>query len=1190
MSFASTVAAQVADLLGVSPGVASQLVKDALETLGLGGGGNNDGQSPSTSAAVGGSTRWSTEEEKVGAVVEVAVSAHFERNASGSASASTSSPSAASASASTSQPRKRPRTPSASPANTNIEQKTIGAFFALPPGKSIKTQRTLTSLMKPKANQTQDQPSEVKEEMDRDDDYIIEILDDESNSEDTKAGIKKEDDKQEDQIQDAPMKIEGGKGDNDDAATAATAIKAEDATDASDTKVSGTDAITQVDFSSVEFDAKALADYYICRGTSPPFLHLAKALTLVASTTKRLQKERFITNYLLSLLYYDRMRGIEWDDTKFRTGELIFADCSVLHAVLLSGNVASTGLVLNIGHSAISQAICNALSCSSTKLSQKARDRGELGDGAADIFSGRDVGSMGGAVKQTRLQWGPPPKPLLLSDITDTISKLHALAKDGGGVEGKRKEALYKVFSRCKEHEEVRFAVKIFCEHVRTGATLITLLRCNVGHSAISQAICNALSCSSTKLSQKARDRGELGDGAADIFSGRDVGSMGGAVKQTRLQWGPPPKPLLLSDITDTISKLHALAKDGGGVEGKRKEALYKVFSRCKEHEEVRFAVKIFCEHVRTGATLITLLRCLSAAHVLQENGYVNATWQDNNKGKQKHSIDKSDIERAQEQFRVNYSRHHHLKACILSLVKYGLDGMTERCNVQVFCPIQNMLAAPSRGVEDVINHYSEYYTSACEDAATKEDINALESDPFLTAEYKYDGQRAQLHAAKVDGGKVRVQIYSRHLDDMAAPSRGVEDVINHYSEYYTSACEDAATKEDINALESDPFLTAEYKYDGQRAQLHAAKVDGGKVRVQIYSRHLDDMTAKFGGSVVPWIQENFPSDISSFVIDAEVCAVKRDEEETVLLPFQVLSTMKRSEEESTNTSSSSATGGGVAVCVFAFDALLIDDKELLSRSLSERRAELRKKLGGMITPGYFEVTKSIDVSFGETGMEIAKTKLDEFLAESVGPSGRCEGLMLKSLYSLYHSHESREKSGGSGGWRKLKKDYIDDLADSIDVVPIGAWRGSGRKANWFSPFLCAIYEPSTGEFQSLCRVMAGFSDEFYQNKFDLYSKKTLDARPEHFVTGEAPPYWFEPTEVWEIRGADLTISPVHKAALGRLDGLDGDIDLDDEAGRGISLRFPRFVRVRDDKKLDEATSSTQILSLFSSQAQRQND
>ena len=517
--------------------------------------------------------------------------------------------------------------------------------------------------------------------------------------------------------------------------------------------------------------------------------------------------------------------------------------------------------------------------------------------------------------------------------------------------------------------------------------------------------------------------------------------------------------------------------------------------------------MKIFCEHVRTGATLITLLRCLSAAHVLQDNGYVNADWQDGGKGKQ--SIDKSDIEQAQEQFRINYSRHHHLKACILTLVKYGLDGMTARCGVRVFCPIQPMLAAPSRGVDDVVSHYSEFYKSA--DAGTE---------------------------------------------------NGPADL--------------------SQSLETDAsYITCEYKYDGQRAQLHAAK-QNGSVKVQIFSRHLDDMTAKFANSVVPWIRGNMPQGISSFVIDAEICAVKRGEKETSLLPFQVLSTMKRSEDEGED---------GIDVCVFAFDVLLINDDELLSRSLSERRVLLREKLGDMITPAYFEFAKSIDVSFaGNAGIEAAKAKLDEFLAESVGPSGRCEGLMIKSLHSGYFSHESREKSGGFGGWRKLKKDYIDDLADSIDVIPIGAWRGSGRKANWFSPFLCAIYEPSTGELQSLCRVMSGFSDEFYQSKFEFYSQKTLEERPENIVTGENPPYWFAPSEVWEIRGADLTISPVHKAALGRLDGADGDIDLDDDEGRGISLRFPRFVRVRDDKKIDEATSSTQILSLFLNQAQRQND
>jgi len=824
-----------------------------------------------------------------------------------------------------------------------MQQETMGAFFALPPGKAIKTQRTLPSLIKSKANQTNDPTGG----------YVVQIDD----------GDKSEDNNDDN-------------GDSSGVVSAAKTrtIKTDSARGAN--IIGKMDTYAAVDFSSADFDAKTLAELLYGRKASPPFLHLANALNLVASTTKRLEKERFMTNYLLSLLYYDRMRGIECDDNKLVAGELIFADCSTLHAVLLSGNVASTGLVLNIGHSAISQAICNALSCSSTKLSQKARDRGELGDGAAVVFSGRDVGSAGGAVKQTRLQWGPPPKSLLLSDITDTIVRLHLLAKGSGGK----------------------------------------------------------------------------------------------------------------------------------GVEAKRKEALYKIFSRCKEHEELRFAVKIFCEHVRTGATLITLLRCLSAAHVLQEQGYVNADWQGNSKGKQKQSIDKSDIEQAQEQFRINYSRHHHLKACILSLVKYGLDGMTARCGVRVFCPIQPMLAAPSRGVEDVVNHYIEFYNAACDDDTTKKDSDL-----------------------------------------------------------------------------SQPHVTCEYKYDGQRAQLHAAKRDGS-VKVQIFSRHLDDMTAKFASSVVPWIQENMPPGVLSFVIDAEICAVKRGEKGTSLLPFQVLSTMKRSEDEP-------GSAGIIDVCIFAFDALLIDDEELLCRSLFERRAILRDKLGGMITPGHFEFTKNIDVSLSDNvGIEAAKTKLDEFLAESVGPSGRCEGLMLKSLYSCYLSHESREKSGGFGGWRKLKKDYIDDLADSIDVVPIGAWRGSGRKANWFSPFLCAIFEPSTGEFQSLCRVMSGFSDEFYQNKFDFYSQKTLEERPENVVTGEQPPYWFEPSEVWEIRGADLTISPVHKAALGRLDVADGDIDLDDEDGRGISLRFPRFVRVRDDKKLDEATSSTQIVSLFLNQAQRQND
>lgn len=59
-------------------------------------------------------------------------------------------------------------------------------------------------------------------------------------------------------------------------------------------------------------------------------------------------------------------------------------------------------------------------------------------------------------------------------------------------------------------------------------------------------------------------------------------------------------------------------------------------------------------------------------------------------------------------------------------------------------------------------------------------------------------------------------------------------------------------------------------------------------------------------------------------------------------------------------------------------------------------------------------------------------------------------------------------------------RDYCEGLRDSLDLVPIGAWHGNGRKVGWFSPFLLAAYDPETETYQSVCRCMSGFSDVFY--------------------------------------------------------------------------------------------------------------
>ena len=59
-------------------------------------------------------------------------------------------------------------------------------------------------------------------------------------------------------------------------------------------------------------------------------------------------------------------------------------------------------------------------------------------------------------------------------------------------------------------------------------------------------------------------------------------------------------------------------------------------------------------------------------------------------------------------------------------------------------------------------------------------------------------------------------------------------------------------------------------------------------------------------------------------------------------------------------------------------------------------------------------------------------------------------------------------------------RDYCEGLRDSLDLVPIGAWYGNGRKAGWFSPFLLAAYDPETETYASVCRCMSGFTDAFY--------------------------------------------------------------------------------------------------------------
>ncbi|KAG6037727.1 hypothetical protein E4U41_004838 [Claviceps citrina] len=399
--------------------------------------------------------------------------------------------------------------------------------------------------------------------------------------------------------------------------------------------------------------------------------------------------------------------------------------------------------------------------------------------------------------------------------------------------------------------------------------------------------------------------------------------------------------------------------------------------------------------------------------------------------------------------------------------------------------------------------------------------------------------------------------------------------------------------------------FACEYKYDGQRAQVHC----DAQGKVSIFSRHLELMTEKYPDLVqlVPKIRGE---GVSSFIMEGEVVAMDHGSGE--LKSFQTLTNRARKDVDIGTIK--------VGVCFFAFDLMHLNEQPLLDRPFRERR-ELLKSLFTEV-PHHFTWVKSLDAtsSDSEAVLEFFKSAIES----------KCEGIMVKILDNLANvpyvgaadgremgeadeklstPKESREKAKGKnkGGrdddkkttsrrkpllatyepdkrldsWLKVKKDYSSSF-DTLDLIPIAAWHGQGRKAKWWSPVLLAVRNEETGMLEAVCKCMSGFTDAFYKAMKQLYNdgaeteeRMNTRAQKPSFIEyrGPLPDVWFEPQEVWEMAFADITLSPTYTAAKGLV-----------SEERGLSLRFPRFLRKRDDKSLEEASTSEFLAGLWSKQ------
>ena len=334
-------------------------------------------------------------------------------------------------------------------------------------------------------------------------------------------------------------------------------------------------------------------------------------------------------------------------------------------------------------------------------------------------------------------------------------------------------------------------------------------------------------------------------------------------------------------------------------------------------------------------------------------------------------------------------------------------------------------------------------------------------------------------------------------------------------------------------------LFAAEYKLDGERVQIH---IQANKII--LFSRRLENITQYY-----PDIVENVRKslDIHEGVFEAEIVPINENTGE--FLPFQEL--MHRRRKYNLDKAVSQ-----YPITVNFFDVLYFDKKDCLNLEYSERRKILER----VVNEDNF--SKLIPMRFIKSENEIV-----DFLENSINAG--CEGLMLKTPNALY-----RAGTRGSN-WLKLKREYRNELGDSLDLIVIGAYFGRGRRTGLYGTLLLGTFNPETNNFPSICKVGTGFTDESLDQLYQILSNKVTLKKNSKIVSEMEADVWFEPELVLEIVASEITLSPIHKTGMDLI-----------RKGSGLALRFPKFTgKIRYEKTVEDASTDDEVLALYKRQS-----
>ncbi len=315
-----------------------------------------------------------------------------------------------------------------------------------------------------------------------------------------------------------------------------------------------------------------------------------------------------------------------------------------------------------------------------------------------------------------------------------------------------------------------------------------------------------------------------------------------------------------------------------------------------------------------------------------------------------------------------------------------------------------------------------------------------------------------------------------------------------------------------------------EYKYDGFRLMINKYK-ENSKTKIKLFTRRLEEVTKQFP-EVAEYVKKNIKAE--TFILDTE--AVGYDPKSKEYLPFQNISQRIKRKYNIEELQKK------LPIEVNVFDVLYYNGKPYLKKPLKERRKIIEKIVKNKEYK--IRVSKAITTSDIDKAEEFYQKALED---------GQ-EGVMMKNLDAEY-------KPGSRVGYGIKIKPTENDF----DLVITGAEYGTGKRAGWLTSYDVSCLDEDSGDYKEIGKVSTGLKEKESEG---LSYKQMTEKLKQEIIKIEGKHVQVYPKLIVTVTYQNIQKSPKYNS--------------------GFALRFPRFTRLRPDRKPDDIATLEEVKKEYS--------